>query len=130
MQDELNESLDSEFLERENPNKKKEKVLLTVNWIAIGLILVGALFKILHFPFSSGLLFIGGISILVVGILRFYFSPYKTPAIIVQLIVNLLVVLWIFSTVYYIPFRNELKYITFGAILIKAFFFRNTQNEN
>lgn len=128
MQDKLSESLDSEFLERENPNKNLEKVLLTVKWI--GLILIGLVFKILHQPFSIAPLFIGCTSILVVGILRFYRSTYETPAVVVQLMVYLFVVLWVFSTVYSIPIRNELKYITSRAILMKAYFFGNTLNEN
>lgn len=127
MHDKLNESLDSEFLERENP--KNERVFVTVNWIAIGSILIGALFNILHLSFSAGLLLCSGILVSFGGSFRFYYSPYTTPAVIVQLIVNLLVVLWVFSTVYYISFKTELKYITFGVILIKYFFFRNLQSE-
>ena len=127
MQDKLIESLDSEFLERENPDKNLEKVLLTINWI--GLILIGLVFKILYQPFSIALLFIGCTSILVVGILRFYRSTYKTPAVVVPLMVYLCAVLWVFSTVYSIPIRNELKYITFGAILMKAYFLEIPQTK-
>ena len=128
MSKDYNESLDSQLCEIENPNKKKDKNLLKVNWAAIGLVLMGVLFKTLHWPFADVLLLIGALLILVVGVLRFYFASQKSSQVVVQLLVNIFVVFWIISTLFYFPFRSELKYITIAVILIRTFFFRKTQD--
>ena len=121
------EVLDDGFVKSKQPFSQNEKWLLRFYWGALFAIVLGAVFRLFHFQYSMLLLFSGGTLISGIGVIRFAIKPHKNTRAIVNLVVSLLIGLWVFSNIYPIPFRQGLEYATIGAIILRSFFFRNSE---
>jgi len=89
-------------------NKTSKKILTLPLRIALITLIIGALFKIMHWPYSKELMFIGGISIGVLYIIRFFYTRPKSKIDFVKLAI---VLLWVYSYLIKVFHLNNMPYV-------------------
>ncbi len=73
-----NLQLETNFQKFASQSIVRKKILFSASTIALLLIFAGSLFKIMHWPFASILLFLGFLILLIVAIPLFFFDRYKS----------------------------------------------------
>ena len=118
-----NKLIDDVLIKKDH-NALKEKKFKRANWFSVGVLLLGVLFKYLHLPGADILMLTAAVFIAIIGLIRFFQSPEKGIIEVAALVVSILLASWVFFTLFRLPFRAELQYLTIGAIILRGLFFR------
>ncbi len=86
--------------------------------VSIAILIIGVLFKIMHWPFSGIMILASLISILILNLIRFILNKEKTVLSYLKLI---FILSWIFNstTIFYIPWYEQplYKMLAWGSLI-------------
>ncbi|WP_204344507.1 GldL-related protein [Psychroserpens algicola] len=89
-------------------NKPASKILTLPLRLAVIILIYGALFKVMHWPYANPLMGFGSISILLLYLIRFF---YKKEKVILDYVKLVIVLLWVFKYIIGVFHIMSLPYI-------------------